>query len=210
MDAHSGAGGGSYCRGDCSSAGHFFCHAVAESSVPAVGGGILILWIATFHLLPQRASSHMPQAHAEKFLQAIWFVIVADLTMSMDNILAVAAAAEGNLSLIVLSLGLSIPFLVLGSGFLPTLMDRWPSLIYLSAAILGMVSGEIIMTDPSIVRALQPGALLRHSAKGLCATGVLGVGTVLRMPWRPARATRADRSLVSEAVQTASRFSRNA
>jgi YjbE family integral membrane protein len=172
-------------------------------------GGILILWIAITSLLPPGVSSHAPRAHSQNFWHAIWFVIIADLTMSTDNILAVAAAAEGNLSLIVLSLGLSIPLLVLGSGFLPTLMDRWPSLIYLSAAVLGMVSGEIIMTDPSIVRALQPGGLFRHSVEGMCAIGVLGVGTVLRTQRRPVRATHRDRNLGTESGKTTSKSSRN-
>lgn len=146
-----------------------------------LAGGALILWIATNSLLSQSASNCDPPPNNGSFRHAIYFVIVADLTMSLDNVLAVAALTGRDLILIVLGLGLSIPLLAFGSGFLLNLMDRWPGLIYLSAAILGVVGGQIIMTDPYVVRLFQPGGLVRHSVEGTCALGVIGVGTILRL-----------------------------
>lgn len=155
-----------------------------------LAGGALILWIATNSLLSQSLSNCDPQPSNGNFRHAIYFVIVADLTMSLDNVLAVAGVAERDLMLIVLGLGLSIPLLAFGSGFLLTLMDRWPGLIYLSAAILGVVGGQIIMTDPYIVCLFQPGGLVRHSVEGSCALGVIGVGTLLRSKRQGSHAVR--------------------
>ena len=87
-----------------------------------------------------------------KFWAAIWYIVVADVTMSVDNILAIAGASHGNFWLILFGLAVSIPFIVLSSNLLSRLMDRWPALIYVGAGILGKVGGEMILTDPVVVR----------------------------------------------------------
>jgi YjbE family integral membrane protein len=137
-------------------------------------GGILILWIALKVLLD--ASGEPDDVPAPKrFWEAIWYILVADLTMSTDNILAVAAAAHGNFWLIAFGLGLSIPFIVLSSNLLSNLMDRFPVLIYVGSGILGQVAGEMMMTDPFVVAKWHPGNVARYAVEaGLVAAVLVG------------------------------------
>ena len=99
-------------------------------SVPylQLAGGLLILWIALKVLLD---ASDAPDAApaARRLLQAIWYIVVADLTMSTDNVLAIAGASKGNFYLILFGLGLSIPLVVFAANLLAALMDRYPALI---------------------------------------------------------------------------------
>ena len=108
--------------------------------------------------------------------QAMWLVIVADITMSVDNILAVAAASKGNLGLLIFGLGLSIPFVVFTSRILSTMMDRYPVIVYVGSAILGRVGGEMILTDPWVVQALSATHWMVVAAEILCAAGVVAAG----------------------------------
>ena len=75
-------------------------------------------------------------------------MMIADLTMSLDNVIAIAGVSQGNFLLLLLGLGLSIPFVIFTSGLLSMLMDRYPVIIYIGAAILGRVGAEMIITDP--------------------------------------------------------------
>ncbi len=79
--------------------------------------------------------------------EAIWIIIVADAIMSLDNVLAVAAAADGDMKLVVFGIALSIPIVVWGSGILATLMNRFIWIIWIGGGILGYVAGEMIMKD---------------------------------------------------------------
>ncbi|MGH8697934.1 MAG: TerC family protein, partial [Burkholderiales bacterium] len=81
---------------------------------------------------------------------AIKTILIADLVMSLDNVIAVAAAAGGSLTLLILGLGISIPLVIFGSTLLLKLMERWPVIITLGAALLGFVAGEMAVTDPAI------------------------------------------------------------
>jgi len=143
-----------------------------------LAGGLLVLWIAVKVL---RDASDPPDASPspKRFVEAIWYIVVADLTMSTDNILAIAGASRGNFPLILFGLTLSIPFVVLSSNLLADLMDRYPWTIYLGAAVLGMVGGEMICGDPSIVQVAHPSDLLRYSAEAALALGLFVYGWVL-------------------------------
>lgn len=142
-------------------------------------GGAAILWIAVglFRHEPPLQSS---ATHVSGFWKALWFIVVADVTMSTDNILAVAAIAQGNLFLLLLGLGLSIPLVVFASGMLAKIMDRYPVVIYAGAALLGRVAGRMIMTDAFTVQALAPGPVLRWSVEAAGALAVLIAGFWLR------------------------------
>jgi YjbE family integral membrane protein len=120
-----------------------------------LAGGLLILWIAYKVLVDASAEPDSVSA-PHRFWQAIWYIVVADLTMSTDNILAIAAASHGSFWLITFGLALSIPFVVMSSNLLSKLMDRYPATIYLGAGLLGKVGGEMIMTDGFIKRTLGP------------------------------------------------------
>jgi YjbE family integral membrane protein len=138
-------------------------------------GGVLIFWIAVKLFLdasPERAM----EVKTTGFWRAIRFIVLADLTMSLDNVLAVAAASKGNVYLLVAGLGLSIPFVVFTSNFLSVLMEKYPALVYLGAAILGRVSGEMIMTDAFIVQQFHPAAAARYGVEAFCAVAVVVAG----------------------------------
>ena len=109
-------------------------------------GAALLLWIALQLLLPE--DEHEGHAAASGSLaSAIRTILLADLVMSLDNVIAVAAAAKGSLLLLVIGLAVSIPLVVFASSLLLKLMSRWPVIITLGAALLGWVAGEMAVSD---------------------------------------------------------------
>jgi YjbE family integral membrane protein len=112
-------------------------------------GGLLLLWIAIRLVRPGgEAEGHV--RHGTSLRQAIWIIVVADVTMSLDNVLAVAAAAHGDMLLVSLGIALSLPIVVWGSGFLARFMTRQPWIIWIGGGILGYVAGEMITDDPMV------------------------------------------------------------
>ena len=143
-----------------------------------IGGGLLILWIALKVLIdastpPDAAPGPM------RFWQAIWYIVVADLTMSTDNVLAIAGASKGDFRLIAFGLAVSIPFVVFSSNLLSKLMDRFPALIYLGAGILGRLGGDMILTDPLVMRLWHPGDVVRYAVEAALAIAVIAVGKMV-------------------------------
>lgn len=118
-------------------------------------GGAALLWIA-FKLVRQQTGVEGHVRQGASIWQAIWIIIVADAVMSVDNVLAVAAAAHGDLTLVVFGIGLSLPIVVWGSGLLATLMNRFVWIIWLGGGILGYVAGEMILDDRSLARFIDP------------------------------------------------------
>ncbi len=121
----------------------------------------------------------MRRTAPRRFWQAIWYIVVADLTMSTDNVLAIAGASKGNFWLIAFGLAVSIPFIVFSSNLLSKLMDRFPALIYLGAGILGKVGGEMILTDPFVVRTWHPGTVFRYSVEAGLVIAVIVAGRII-------------------------------
>jgi YjbE family integral membrane protein len=112
-------------------------------------GGLLLLWIAIRLVRPGgEAEGHV--RHGTSLREAIWIIVVADVTMSLDNVLAVAAAAHGDMLLVSLGIALSLPIVVWGSGFLARFMTRQPWIIWIGGGILGYVAGEMITDDPVV------------------------------------------------------------
>ena len=105
---------------------------------------------------------------------AIRTILVADLVMSLDNVLAVAAAAKGNLPLLVLGLLVSIPLIIFGATLLTKVMERFPIIITIGAALLGFLAGEMLLTDPAVTA--QFGAINEHA---VTAGGILGAVLVV-------------------------------
>lgn len=144
-------------------------------------GGLLVFWIALKLL---RENSGGPDAHSKVAAglgSAVWLILVADITMSVDNVLAVAAASKGSFALLMFGLGLSIPLVVLTSNLLTKLMDRYPIIVWIGAAILGKVGGEMVVTDklffpPPTV----PDAWFVHGVGTLAAGVVVTVGWISR------------------------------
>ena len=113
-------------------------------------GGAVIIWIA-IKLLTETADEECHGKEAQSIWQALWIIIVADMSMGIDNMLAVGAASHGNFFLLLFGLILSIPFVVFMSTMLAKLMDRYPIILWLGAALLGKVGGEMMATDPFVV-----------------------------------------------------------
>lgn len=109
-------------------------------------GGLLLVWIA-LKLVRQETDGEGPARHGTSVLEAIWIIIVADMVMSLDNVLAIAAAAHGDLVLVTFGISLSLPLVVWGSGILARLMTRYPWIVWLGGGILGYVAGEMLLKD---------------------------------------------------------------
>lgn len=152
----------------------FFVAQLLEVSFIKLAGGVLIAWIAVKLFL--EGAPEQEDREARTLWRAMQLIVVADITMSTDNVLAVAGASHGNLFLLIFGLALSIPFVVFTSNLLAMLMDRYPIIIYLGAAVLGRVAGEMIFTDPAVVRWLQMPTWFNYSMEALFAVGVIVVG----------------------------------
>ena len=140
-------------------------------------GGAFVIWIAVKVL----ADASTPEAKAgapAKLLRAIWYIAMADITMSTDNVLAIAGASRGSIPLIVLGLGLSIPFVMFSANLIVVLMDRYAWTVYLGAAILGKVGGEMMATDPVIVRNLHPSQTATYMLEAVAIIGILVAGKI--------------------------------
>jgi YjbE family integral membrane protein len=114
-------------------------------------GGILLFVIAA--KLVHGDSHEMPDVEAgNSFRSAIQTIVVADVVMSLDNVMAVAGAAHGDLWLVLFGLALSIPILMWGSGFVAKFITRFPVILYIGGAILGYIAGDLIIGDPWITK----------------------------------------------------------
>jgi YjbE family integral membrane protein len=111
-------------------------------------GAALLLWIGVQLLLPEEGAAHI-DGH-ENMLAAIKTILIADLVMSVDNVIAVAAAAGDSITLLILGLGISIPLVIFGSTLLIKVMERFPIVITVGAALIGFVAGEMLVTDPAL------------------------------------------------------------
>ena len=154
-----------------------------------VGAGLL-LWIAVQLLLPEDgAGSH--GATSTGLASAIKTILLADLVMSLDNVIAVAAAAKGNNLLLVIGLAISIPLVIFASRLLLVLMERYPVIITLGAALLGWVAGDMAVTDPIDEPWVDLNAAFLHWGAPLAgAVGVVLVGKWLSARKAKARAAR--------------------
>ncbi len=112
-------------------------------------GGALLVWIA-IKLLLQDGEAHGDAKHGTTLWSAVWIIIVADVGMSVDNVLAVAGAAGGDMKLVAFGIALSIPMVVWGSGLLSSLMSRYQWIIWIGGGILGEVAGHMMIHDPKV------------------------------------------------------------
>jgi YjbE family integral membrane protein len=113
-------------------------------------GALLLLWIGVKLLLPEEEDAHGNIEGSTTLVGAIKTIIVADAVMSLDNVIAVAGAAKGDMGLVVFGIVISIPIVVWGSRLVLKLMDRFPVVITLGGALLGWIAGEMIFTDVAL------------------------------------------------------------
>jgi len=145
-----------------------------------VVGGLLLLYIGVKLVMPESESHEGGIAAKSHVWGAIRTILIADAVMSLDNVVAIAAAAHGSALLIAFGLAISIPLIVFGSQIVLRFLNRFPILVVLGGGLLGWIAGEIMVSDP-FVRALLPynEELLARIAKPLFAVLVMATGTVL-------------------------------
>ncbi len=160
-------------------------------------GAALLLWIGIQLLLPED-DDHEGKAMANTGLvAAIRTILIADLVMSLDNVIAVAAAAKDDLTLLIIGLLISIPIVIFGSTILMKFMERWPIIITIGGALLGWVAGEMAVSDPAIKAWVDANAgWLHYAAPALGAIVVVLVGK-----WLARRAEAAARLKVKDLAQ---------
>ena len=112
-------------------------------------GGLALIVIAAKLLVPQQEDEDSVDA-ASHLWAAVQIVVVADIVMSLDNVIAVAAAANGSVPLLVLGLAISVPLIVAGAALIMALLNKLPVLIWAGAALLGWIAGDVIATDPAV------------------------------------------------------------
>jgi YjbE family integral membrane protein len=111
-------------------------------------GGLALLVVAAKLLVPEDEGDDVTAGTS--LWHAIRIVVIADIVMSLDNVIAVAAAANGQLSLLILGLAISIPMIIAGAALIMMILDRFPILVWLGATLLGWIGGDVIATDPAI------------------------------------------------------------
>jgi YjbE family integral membrane protein len=154
-------------------------------------GGLLLLWIGFKLLLDEGGDAEDGAgARAGTLLAAVRTILVADLIMSLDNVIAVAAAAKGSMLLLVLGLAISIPLVVFGSTLLIKLMERFPVIVAIGAGLIGWVAGEAIVSDAAFAGVFAASHWLHYGGPALGALLVV-LGAKLLQP-RPAPATVTD------------------
>lgn len=173
--------------------------AVALLSLPwlKIIGGLLLFWIGIKLLVPEdddediNASDHL--------LTAIKTILIADLVMSLDNVIAVAAAAGGSMTLLVLGLAISIPLVVFGATLLVHLMERYPVIVTVGAGLIGWVAGEMLITDGALQGVLSAQGVAYVDGKpfmgGLSLEYLCGaVGVAIVIAWGRWLAKRHERA----------------
>ena len=113
-------------------------------------GGALLFWIAVKLLIPEDGAEGDIES-SDNLWAAIKTILIADLVMSLDNVIAVAAVAKGSLLLLILGLAISIPLVIFGATMLMKLMGRYPVIVTIGAALIGYVAGEMLVTDPVVI-----------------------------------------------------------
>jgi YjbE family integral membrane protein len=140
-------------------------------------GGLALLWIAIKLLAGEE--DHEELEAKNSLGDAIRTIIVADMVMSIDNVIAIAAVAKGNFTLLVVGLAISIPIIIWGSKVIHALMERWPIIITIGAAFLGWTAGEMATADKKIMPLLEPYPWTHWAIPAVFAVSVIVVGSIL-------------------------------
>ncbi len=138
-----------------------------------LAGGLALLVIAAKLLVPEDEDDEI--AAGTTLWHAVRIVVIADIIMSLDNVIAVAAAANGQLSLLILGLAISIPMIIAGAALIMLVLDRFPILVWLGATLLGWIAGDVISSDPAI----EP--LLHRLLEGKIVLEIDGTSAILGM-----------------------------
>src|ERR1700722_6462655 len=164
-------------------------------------GGLALIYVAAKLLVPERVDKNKVAAVAQLW-HAVRIVVVADIVMSLDNVIAVAAIAQGSVGLLAIGLIASIPIIIAGAALIMVMLDRFPIFIWAGAALLGWVAGDVVATDPVVFGRLSAALgetfarQVEFAAAGAGALLVIGAGGL----WRQLSASKAH--AVSSAEET--------
>jgi len=152
-----------------------------ELSFLQIVGGLLLLWIGVQLLSDEEEGDHEAKG-SSGLMAAVRTILIADLVMSLDNVIAVAAAAKGDMVLLILGLAISIPMVIFGSTLMIKLMDRFPIIILLGAALIGWVGGETVVSDVALKVVAADYPWLHYAGAVAGAALVIGLGKKLQKP----------------------------
>ena len=163
----------------------FFAVSLLQLPYLKIIGSVLLLWIGVKLLLPEDGGGDV---HADgSFWNAVKTIIIADLVMSIDNVLGVAAAARGSLLLLIFGLVVSVPLVIGGAQIIMRLIERYPILIVAGGGLLGFVAGELVIDDSAIAEWVHA-----HAAWLECAAPIVGIALVVApAKWLEARRSHA-------------------
>lgn len=145
-----------------------------------IAGGLLLLWIGVQLLSENDEGDGLVKDGTGSLMAAVRTILIADLVMSLDNVIAVAAAAKGDMTLLILGLGISIPLVIFGSTLMIRLMTRFPIIVTFGAALIGWVGGETIVSDVALKETLAGFPWLHYVAALSGAALVVGLGRALQ------------------------------
>jgi len=165
----------------------FFAVSLLQLSYLKIIGGALLVWIGIKLIAEEDGEGGHDVRGSDRLLAAIRTVVIADLVMSIDNVLGVAAAARGNLLLLIFGLVVSVPLVIGGAQLIMRLIERFPVLIVAGGGLLGFVAGELIVDDSAIADWIHA-----HAAWLTWAAPVIGIALVVGpAKWLAGRRTRA-------------------
>ena len=158
----------------------FFASTLLTIPSLKLSGGVLLLWIGVKLLAEEDNLDEGSIKQSGSLMEAIRTIIIADFVMSLDNSVAIAAAAKGNMVLVVFGLLLSVPIIIGGSAIILRMMQRFPVIITLGAALLGWLAGDLIAHDP-LLKDYMAGLpdYAARAAAGISARAVVIIGRVL-------------------------------
>jgi YjbE family integral membrane protein len=137
-------------------------------------GGILLVWISYKLLVDDDGETHIDSS--ENLIQAIRTIVIADLMMGLDNVLAIAGAANGNMTLIVLGLLISIPIMIFGSQLILKAMERFSWLVYIGAGVLALAAAKMILHEEVVAELAEAYTWLDDTVKVVIVAGVILAG----------------------------------
>ena len=146
-----------------------------------VVGGLLLLWIAV-KLAKGEEAEEKNIAASDKLYKAVWTIAIADAVMSLDNVVAIAAASRGDIWLFGFGLALSIPLIMVGSQLIMKMIEKFPIIVWAGAGLLGWIAGEMIATDPVIADrfGIEPHSTAIYIAAAIGAAVVVAIGYWLK------------------------------
>ncbi|MFZ1953778.1 MAG: TerC family protein [Pseudolabrys sp.] len=149
-----------------------------------IAGGAALFWISLKLLAPGEPKSLAPdkgsgKTPAESVFRAVTVIAIADIVMSLDNVIAVAAAAKGNFALLIFGLGFSIPIIIAGATVFMAIVSYFPLIIWAGAAVLGWLAGDLIATDPVVIDGARAFGPTAHEKIALTCSIVATAGTLL-------------------------------